>query len=93
MKREICCPECAKKWRRTMGRHNADADGFIGPNDDLESLRLVHGTILEGCNSHCDGCGGNLDAGAPAVCVSLFSDALPYFEWEGDYVNEEKGGR
>ena len=81
MKREICCPECAGKWRDTLGMQRP---GDIGESG---ALRAKPG-IARG-NYMCDGCGVEIMQGTAAVAVSLSTESTPYFEWESDYIDPE----
>lgn len=88
MKREICCDACARSWLQTSGV-KVDADGRIPASKVYEiaqgeAIKQVAGTLVQ--DAICDGCGARLEAGGPGVAVSVYSDALPYFEWERGWI-------
>lgn len=86
MKREICCPACAKTWRKVMRWDRAadPAGKFPGFNEDGEGMRQVEGTTTR--EFLCDGCGGDLPAGSQATAVSLYSVSAPYSPWESEFI-------
>jgi hypothetical protein len=85
MKREICCPKCAKSWQDTM-KWTADRKPgeFPAVNGDGEGMRQVPGKLALNCT--CDGCGSDLLSGSDAVAVSLYHYQAPYFAWEDDFL-------
>jgi hypothetical protein len=38
----------------------------------------------------CDGCGEDLPASSKATAVSLYSESIPYFEWEGNFIRPSR---
>lgn len=88
MKREVCCEKCARDWLRGNGI-KVSANGTV-PVEQVfalaegETIKQVRGPLLH--DARCDGCNAEMDEGAPAVAVSLYSRSIPYFEWEAEHV-------
>jgi len=75
MKREILCAICGPESRKIF----PEPEPFPG-----EFAKYVEGALLFACR--CDCCGSELAAGATATAFSLWTTAIPYFPWEGEYL-------
>jgi len=76
MKREIVCRGCSEPWVRCIGKYPG------------EYIKVVHGTLK--LEAICDGCNAELNTGNPASAVSVWTDSIPYFQWEHEYLVEMK---
>ncbi len=79
MKRDIACASCAAEWRRDVV--DADTDATIYPG---EFIKILAGTLSTSCI--CDGCGADLENGARAFAISLYTASSPYFKWESAFL-------
>lgn len=75
MKREILCPPCSQI---VLGRMAA----YPG-----EGHKSVHGKSKR--SLRCDKCNDAIPIGAKCHAISMYSDRLPYFEWEWEYLEME----
>jgi hypothetical protein len=76
MKRQILCPECAKRTRALFPTDNP----YPG-----EHVRFVVGNAK--MVFVCDTCNKELRKNAPCVAVSMWhEDRNPWYAWEQDYI-------
>lgn len=75
MKRDILCPECAKSERRQFPTDNP----YPG-----EYVKFVVG--LANGNFNCDRCNAFMPANSACVAFSIYSDRIPYYAWEDDFI-------
>lgn len=52
-----------------------------------EGTRRVYGVLRKGCR--CDKCNEYIHHGSEVVAQSFFTDAAPWFAWEGNYLDCE----
>lgn len=76
MKREINCPKCANEWVKAHSEYPG------------EYIMLVPGRSRG--DYLCDGCNKELPKGSGIVCVSLYTDEIPYYPWEDGFLEHEK---
>jgi len=90
MKREICCPDCARGWLKLAGVSQASnpIDVAFAAHQD-ERMKQVRGALGRHCM--CDGCNKKLSPGDQAVAVSIYTEDIPYFEWEHEFVTSVGG--
>ena len=77
MKREIVCIPCGERIQKA-----------IMPSEPGEYSKFVYGKTK--LHSQCDGCGVKLPKGSNAAGLSIWTDRIPYYEWESEYI--EDGG-
>ena len=77
MKQEICCTNCVGVWE---GIQKTDYPG--------EHLEIKPGKLIKpGCQ--CDSCGHPLKLDSGVFAVSVWTDGMERYDWEGDYINQE----
>lgn len=81
MKRVICCQGCSQFWKKLEGKKEADASGPV------EYVRVVYGHLV--APKICDDCGTDLPEGMRVACVSNYTAANPYFDWETQHVRRD----
>lgn len=91
MKREINCPQCADAWKRHCGIKLGEPVtlSLVMAIAEGESMKQVRGTARG--SYMCDGCGAAIERGDDAVAVTIFSDSIPYSEWESNYIFQSTG--
>lgn len=76
MKREILCELCVKKVKR-----------LVLPSEPGEYVKFMSGTLRSSCV--CDNCNVGLNVGEPVSAMSMWTDRIPYEEWEHKFVEAQ----
>lgn len=79
MKREILCMPCANSLHGKLGSYAGEGHKFVSGKIHADLVGVV-----------CDHCMTNLSPGTDCEALSIWSDRNPYFEWEQEYLTEEK---
>ena len=80
MRREILCKECGVKEEE----NHPNLNPFPG-----EHIKRVWGWVNQGLV--CDRCLAPLRSTSRAMAMSIYTTSRPYFPWESDYLELERG--
>ena len=75
MKREIICKNCEPDYRQLFPVESP----YPG-----EYIKFVNGKARE--NMTCDFCGTPIKKNKSCCAVSMYTDQIPYFEWEDEDI-------
>jgi len=80
MKREILCPKCRINVRKLFPTDNP----YPG-----EHVMFIDGMAL--MQYRCDNCDNTILPGDKCTAFSSWADygGVPYYEWEGEYINKQ----
>ncbi len=78
MKREIVCKTCLSELRKVLRNRPADSEG------PTEFVKFLKGNSRS--PFACDQCGKDIAEGSECVALSMWTELIPYFQWEGDFI-------
>lgn len=78
MKRVIACEKCSLEYH-----------GYPASKEGPEEwVKKVKGKALK--DYGCDRCGEDISKGSDCVAVSVFTDGIPYFVWEDEFIKRRR---